>query len=279
MTRSNKDRLPSGEPTQETAPTQDAVPAVDAASLQFIVPTEVVDLPSGGLYYPANHPLHNCGTIEIKHMTAKEEDILTSATLLKKGLAIYKMLQSIVVDKNIKIDDMLVGDKNSLLVHSRIFGYGPEYSTNIACPACSAKFEHTFDLNDIENKDIEENLSEFGIEITENNTFQIVLPKSQYEVEFKLLSSRDETKILNNRTARSLQYLETIVVSLNGQTDRFFVKRALSSMPILDVTILKRAHAKVTPDVDLTQDVSCAQCGEISRMEVPLDAGFFWPQL
>ena len=279
MTRSNKDRLGTGAAPQEAPEEEKHAPVVDANALQFIVPTEVVDLPSKGLFYPEGHPLHNSQTIEIRHMTAKEEDILTSATLLKKGLAIDKMLQSIIVDKSIKVEDMLIGDKNSLLIHSRIYGYGADYSTDIVCPACSERSTHTFDLNEVENKDIEENLSEYGIEATDHNTFCVTLPKSQYEVEFKLLSSRDEAKILNNKNARSLQYLETIVVSINGQNDRFFIKRALSSMPILDATVLKRAHAKATPDVDLAQDVTCVHCGETSRMEVPLDAGFFWPQL
>lgn len=281
MARSNKTRMqtPTGDiPQNPTAPPENAPDA--AAMLQFIVPTEVVDLPSKGAFYPEGHPLHQCGTIELRHMTAKEEDILTSATLLKKGLALDKMLQSVIVDKSIKVQDLLVGDKNALLVHSRIFGYGPDYTTTLVCEACGAPHENTFNLENVGNKEIEDVLEKYGIETTENNTFCFTLPKSQYEVEYRLLTSRDETEAASSTgQVSSLALLEAITVSLNGQTDRFYIKRALSSLPILDASILKRAYGRTTPDIDLTQEVTCPNCGETADVGVPLDAGFFWPQL
>ena len=280
MARSNKTRF-SG--PQEDAPNPAPPPAnaPDAAAmLQFIVPTEVVDLPSKGAFYAEGHPLYQSDTIEIRHMTAKEEDILTSATLLKKGVALDKMLQSVIVDKNIKVEDLLVGDKNALLVHSRIFGYGADYTTNIGCDACGTPYENTFNLDNVGIKEIGDVLDKYGIQTTEENTFTFQLPKSKYEVEYRLLTTRDENDAARSSgQMTSLRLLEAITVTLNGQTDRFYIKRALSSLPIIDASILKRAYATTTPDIDLTQEVTCPHCGDTAEVGVPLDAGFFWPQL
>ena len=92
----------------------------------FKFPTEMVDLPSKGHFYVDGHPLSK-GKVEVKYMTAREEDILTSQNLIKQGVVIDKLLQSLIVDKSIKVDDMLVGDKNAIMVAARILGYGKNY--------------------------------------------------------------------------------------------------------------------------------------------------------
>ena len=89
-------------------------------------PTEVIDLPSKGLVYPKEHPLSS-GNVEIKYMTAKEEDILTSPNLIEKGIVLDKLLESIIVTEGVKLDDFIMGDKNTLLVSARILGYGKDY--------------------------------------------------------------------------------------------------------------------------------------------------------
>jgi hypothetical protein len=245
-----------------------------SSAFNFVVPTEVVDLPSKGLFYGEGHPLYGLDSIEVKHMTAKEEDILTSASLLKKGVALDKMLQSIIVDKRIKVEELLVGDKNALLIASRVYGYGAHYNVEVPCPACNSVFEHTFDLNQIEAKEVEDVQ---GVSKTENNTFVITLPKSNLEIEYRLLLSKDEHELSNKTSGGSLELLKLITASVNGQADTFYIERALQSMPILDVSVLKRAYAKTMPDIDMTQDVECTNCGETTEMGVPLDAGFFWP--
>jgi hypothetical protein len=137
--RNNEDRLgpPVMEDTSAASVQQPTVP--QTAGLQFVSPTEFVDLPSGGKFYPEGHPLHGKDTLEIKFMTAKEEDILTSKSLLKKGVAIDRMLQNLIVDNNVKLDYLLSGDKNAILIVSRISGYGSEYAVRLSCPACSQK--------------------------------------------------------------------------------------------------------------------------------------------
>ena len=123
-------------------------------------------------------------------------------------------------------------------------------------------------------------MEKYGIAPTENNTFIVRLPKSGYPVEFRLLTSQDETDASRGgKELKSLSMLQAITVSINEQVDRFYIKRALSSLPILDASILKRAYTVVTPDIKLSQEVDCPNCGESAEVGVPLDAGFFWPQL
>jgi uncharacterized Zn-finger protein len=279
MTRSNRNRTQANTPDVPHPPPSE-VQEGSGSPLKFIIPTEIVDLPSRGRFYGEGHPLHDCDTIEISHMTAKEEDILSSATLLKKGVALDKMIQSVIVDRRIKVGDLLTGDKNSLLVHSRIFGYGAEYSTQVTCPECGDKFEETFDLSELKSKDYEAQLEKYEIEVTEINTFVMTLPKSQYVVEFRLLTTKDEQILFDKRKdIRSLQMLEAIIISINDQADTFYLKRAISSLPIMDASILKRVYTKIMPDIDLSNDVRCPHCDEVSTVGVPLDANFFWPDI
>ena len=133
--RNNQDRL--GAVNKGEEPPVQQQPQQVEQTLQFVTPTEFVELPSRGKFYPEGHPLHNTEIIEIRHMTAKDEDILTSAALLKKGLAIDRFLQNIIVDKSINIADLLVGDKNAIIVASRISGYGAQYEAGISCPSCA----------------------------------------------------------------------------------------------------------------------------------------------
>ena len=93
---------------------------------EYKFPTEIVDLPSKGHFYVQGHPLSS-GKVEIKYMTAKEEDILTSQNLIQQGTVIEKLLQSLIVDKSVKVDDMLIGDKNAIMGAARILGYGKDY--------------------------------------------------------------------------------------------------------------------------------------------------------
>ena len=134
----NDDRLSSA-----ASPADSPAPHVtqNEQLLSFTRPTEFVDLPSKGLLYPVGHPLHGVETLEIKYMTAKEEDILTSKTLIRKGLVIDRLIRSVLVDQTIDPDDILIGDKNALILAIRITGYGESYETEISCPACSHRFE------------------------------------------------------------------------------------------------------------------------------------------
>ena len=148
--RDNEDKI--GAKKMDTSPPPQSLDEGGATGgstgLSFVAPTEFVVLPSGGKYYPEGHPLHGEDTVEIRMMTTKQEDILTSRALLKKGVAIDRFIQSILVTKGVTPDSMLVGDKNAILVAARISGYGSEYITQVQCPVCQERSKFEFDLEE-----------------------------------------------------------------------------------------------------------------------------------
>ena len=163
---------------------------------EFKFPTEVVDLPSGGKLYPKDSPLSN-GKLELKYMTAKEEDILTSQNLIKKGVVIDRLLDSLIVTKGIKSADFVIGDKNAVMVAARILAYGPDYSVEITDPNTDEKFEHTFNLTECEFEKLPKDV--------DKNEFEIELPVSKMPVIFKILTGKEEYLI--EREIKSQQKL------------------------------------------------------------------------
>jgi len=145
-------------------------------SSKFNLPTETVELPSKGLLYPKDSPL-NSGVVEMKYMTAKEEDILTNQNYISQGIVIDKLLQSLLIDKNIKYDDILIGDKNAIMIAARILSYGSKY------PVYYLGKEVEVDLTKIENKPVVEEFKN-----SDKNEFQFTLPQSKNKVTFKIFS-------------------------------------------------------------------------------------------
>lgn len=282
--RNNEDRFSALQGVESPAAAQQVA---SDGGLNFASPTEFVELPSMGKFYPPEHPLHNKDTVELKFMTAKEEDILTSKALIRKGVAVDRMLQSLIVDKNVKIEDLLVGDKNALIVAARISGYGPEYEVSVTCPACEAKAKHMFDLEQLRNKHPED-LSEIGVQMTESGTFKASLFKTKAEVEFRLLTGKDEASIIseiNMKKGKNVQIednstsqLKRIIVSVNGVADRNQIARFVENMPAIDSRQLRGMLRKINPEVDMSQEFICGSCGHEEEVEVPFTVEFFWPK-
>ena len=278
--RNNEKRLGLGPDTPSTTDASAAAPA----SLAFVVPTEFVELPSRGNFYPEGHPLHNEDTIEIKFMTAKEEDILTSTALIKKGVVLERLINNLLVDKRIKPSSLLVGDRNAIIVAARISAYGNEYETTVTCPDCSEESLNSYDLQQLEhisNCLDPEFLNQENIAYdTENHTFNIVLPKSQVTVGTKLMTGRlarsaNEQK---KEEASVTELLKTIIVSVENNSDKTLINNFVDSMPAMDSKFLRRLYAKLIPNVDMKQEFLCVYCGYVTEMEVPFTAAFFWPE-
>jgi len=242
-----------------------------------------VDLPSGGKYYPPDHPLCDVDTIEIRHMTAKEEDILTSETLLKKGIAIDRLVQSILVDKTIPPESFLVGDKNAILVASRITGFGPFYEVTFPCSACNEATAHEIDLSLLELKETDTS----DAELTENGTFMITLPATGINIELKLLTSQDEKSIARQLESRKSMkrpenaatlMLGSLIVSANGVTSRDQINKLTGLLPIKDSKYLRKVYDKIMPDIDMNMEFQCDKCMHGEKVVMPLTAEFFWPR-
>ena len=239
---------------------------------KFEFPTEVVELPSKGLLYAEDNPLAS-GQVEMKYMTAKEEDILTNKNYIEKGTVIDKLLQSLIVSE-IDINDLLVGDKNALMVASRILGYGQNY-----------KFEYkgdeiTIDLSLLENKELEEGTYTKGV-----NEFSFTTPTGGNVITFKLLTHKDLRnidkevkslkKIHKNHSAELTTRLKYIILAVDGDTDKNTINQFISKRFLARDARALREHIKNTqPDVPLR--FIHDEEGEIS---IPINVNFFWPDV
>jgi len=243
------------------------------------LPTEIVTLPSKGLLYPKESPLSK-GEIEMKYMSAREEDILTNSNFIKNGTVIDKLLQSLIVTP-INYDDLLIGDKNAILIAARILGYGAEYAfkyTNERGQELDAKV----DLSTLEEKSIDESLFKAG-----TNEFTFTLPKSGNTVTFKLLTHGDEKKIeaeikglkkINpNGSFDVTTRLKYMITSINGDREQKAIRDFVDNYMLApDARALREYYAKVQPDIDLKftpEDESYTGEG----IAIPISLNFFWP--
>jgi len=281
----NKNRV-GGAATQAASPPptvlQEEAPN---SGFSFVVPTEFVELPSKGRFYAEDHPLHGEESIEIKQMTAKEEDMLTSATLLRKGVALDRVIRSLIVDKRINPDNLLVGDRNAIILCARVSGYGNEYDTKVSCPACGTTTEYSFDLNEV-SLYTGADLAERDIIDNQNGTFDVVLPRTNVTATFRLLTGADEKSFTNavqaDRKKKSYEknvtrQLSNMVVAVNNDDSAEAIQYLVDNIPSIDSRRLRLAYRTASPNVDLTQYYVCDECNYEADMEVPLSADFFWP--
>ena len=266
--------------------------ALKAAALQnfkqdevkkYNFPTEIVDLPTKGLLYSKDNPLSS-GQVEMKYMTAREEDILTSANLIKQGVVLDKLFQSMIVSK-INYDDLLVCDKNAIMIAARILGYGKEYAVEVQDPFSDNKQKVVIDLTTIEPKEYD--YDSIG---SNQNEFTFVLPASKRTITFRLLTHGLEKKIkddlkgyakLTKNTGIDKELttrLKTLITSVDGKSDlatiNGFVDNELLAM---DSRALRDEIKRVTPDIDMTFVFTSEATGETKVMDMPMDVGFFWP--
>ena len=238
------------------------------------IPTEVIDLPSKGLVYPETSPLSS-GEVEMKYMTAKEEDILTNQSYIQKGTVLDELIKSLIVTPNVKYEDMVVGDKNALLVAARILGYGKDYTFTYGGE------EQTVDLTTIENKPIDESLFKKGV-----NEFDYILPSTGTRITFKLLTSADERKItaeieglkkINKNASPELSTrLKYIITSIEDDRDAKTIREFVDNYFLArDSRAFREYIREVQPDVDLTFFPD----GSDSKINVPIGLSFFWPDL
>ncbi len=235
--RNNMDRVGARDQNADAPiPHQQADPQTppdpQTAPMSFSAPTEFVDLPSKGKFYFEGHPLHGVDSIEIKYMTAKEEDILTSKTLLKKNLTIDRLLRSIIVNKSINPSDLVTGDKNALLISARITGYGSNYTTGISCPACENQSNYTIDLETALESAMQHDVESDDAEETGNGTFIVETPRTKAKVEIKMLNGHDEKRIMaaeekrkRNKLPENLatMTMSAFIVSVNGLNDPTYI--------------------------------------------------------
>ena len=247
-------------------------------------PTEMVPLPSKGLIYPEGHPLAE-GIIEMKYMTAREEDILTSQNLIKQGVVLDKLFESLIVTP-IDYNDLFVGDKNAIMVAARILGYGKDYIVEIDDPfSPGTKQKVTIDLTQIEHKEVDYSLFEHR-----NNEFDFELPQSRRVVTFKLMTHKldkdiqTEIKGMNKNTIRTgidrelTTRLKNMIIAVDGEGGRATVNNFVDNeLFAMDSRALRSYMKEITPDLDMTFTFISDATGEVKEMDIPMDVSFFWP--
>ena len=274
--RNNLDRMSVSADSDDGSNLQSEVVPPSVEGMRFVVPTELVDLPTKGLFYDEGHPLHHAKTIEIRHMTTKEEDILTNQSFIKNGTVLNRLLQSIVVDKRIKVKDLYIGDKNALLVASRIYGYGADYSSKVACPSCGHQQRYEFDLSDLEHIDYEANIEKHNATCDyENKSIFLTVPRSKAKLELRLL--KDDSAITNKKSNTIVALYKRIIKSVNGVSDPSYIEGYINSMAAVDSRYLRGIYSKLVPNIDFNTSFECSNCETVSNLEVPLNAEFFWP--
>lgn len=271
---------------------QPATPKVDVMQSNQTpeIPYELVPLPSQGKLYPEEHPLYGEESVQIKAMTATEENILSSPALLKKGMVVDTLIKSCLLNKSIDPRTLLAGDKSTILLAIRISGFGSEYNVRTSCPECSNGFDHSFDLSKVSLK----NLSKEP-DVPGKNMFTFVLPKSKKTIKFKILTSGDESDILETQEKRKRAFkksgiqseVDTTVtdrllrgvVEIDGNKDRKFIEKFIASMPVLDSRALREHIKNIEPDVTFKQEVECPNCGAVETHDIPIGMEFLWPKL
>ena len=281
--RKNSSRTSS--PDIEAPPTMEASPLANNSVFSFATPTEFVELPSRGVFYPETHPLHDTEVVEIKHMTAKEEDILTSEALLKNGLALNRLLQSVIVNKSIDPESLLIGDKNAVLMAVRQTGFGNVYTTSVNCPACGALNERDFSLQE---KEIKESVLGDNVTLMENGNFMLEDTQYGLQIELKLLRGKDETRItktmqrlkkLKKDTGSVTTMLQNIIVSINDLREPSAIRQVVDAMPVALSRKIRNVYEEAMPNINMYADFECDSCSHVDRLEVPINLNFFWPEL
>ena len=247
-------------------------------------PTEVIELPSQGKVYPEGHPLSK-GTIEIKYMTAKEEDILASQNLIRRGVVLDKLFESVVVEPGLDIGDIFIGDKNAILLATRVLGYGKDYQVEVNDPFTLEPQKTTIDLSAIQIKEVD-----FS-KLNSNNLYEFELPISKKIVKIKLLTHKDELAInadiqAMNRLSKGKDSvsqdvstrLRYMIQEVDGNSERGFINKWVqNNLLARDSRAIRNYVKEISPDLDLTYEFTSDITGETEALDIPFGIGFFYP--
>lgn len=256
--------------------------AMPADEFGFVIPVASAPLPSGGKIYPPGSPLHGLDRIEIRSMTTKDEDILTSRALVKNGTVLTKLIQSCIIDKRIDPRQLILGDRNAVMTAIRVTGYGQEYTVEVTCPECGKETPYPFDLAALPIKKLEIDPVEPG-----QNLFHFKAPVSGVDILWRFTTGADEEDATQAQAARKktniqqdsivTENLMRMIVSINGITDRSKLASGIPRMPSRDSKAFRHYVERHEPGIEMKSRFVCPACGEVSNVEVPISTGFFWP--
>lgn len=253
----------------------------ESSGNQYLGMTHYVDLPTGGQFYPENHPLHGIDKLEIKMLTTKEEDILTNQSYIQNNIAIEKLLQSIIL---IDVDPKEIhdADQTAILIAARIEAYGEDYEVSLVCDKCGNLYQHNIDLDSFKLKE-----SNTEVDYTPGGTLLVELPKSKKVVEFKHLMPKEISVIqktvekmakLNINTTFNNEFYKRIILSIDGEQNKETISAFIDNLRILDSRKLLAAYSDTIPALDTSYKSTCTNCNHVSEGGLPIQASFFFPK-
>ena len=247
-------------------------------------PTEIIPLPTKGWFYPESSILSS-GEIEIKQMTAREEDLLANQELIKKGKVLDKLLESVIVNKAIKLDDVLVPDKNAIFIAMRRLAYGDDYHVSVTCPnpQCGKQNKIKINLSELAYKPFD-----FDTHPKGENNFTFKLPHSGVTITYKLMNKIDEQaidaelaqikKLSKDNTGELTTRLKYLLTSVDNNTDRSYIRKFVEEVLSAKDSLALRKHMReYNPDVDMTFNFKCSECDLERRLDMPIGASFLFP--
>lgn len=247
-------------------------------------PSEVIPLPTKGWFYPEDSVLSS-GEIEIKQMTAREEDLLANQDLIKRGKVLDKLLEALIVNKSVKIDEILAPDKNAIFISIRRLAYGDEYPISVTCPQCSKQNKVSINLASLETNPFDFTNYTKGV-----NSFSFTLPTSNIAITYKLLTQVDElaieselkelTKLSKEASKELTTRLKYVITSLNGDPDKMKIRKFIEDQLTAKDSFALRKHMRDNkPDIDMSFDFKCWECTFERRLDIPIGVSFLWPDI
>ena len=228
---------------------------------ELMYPVEIINLPSEGRYYPKGHPLReNGGQLEMKYMTAKEEDIMTSTNLISNGTVIDRLLESLVVHEGVNPRDLTTGDVNAILLAARVLAYGKDYNVQFDCTECQEKVEHVVDLTQLESPDnLVESDDQGCHQFTTDSGLDIVIKPllRGEELDIEKNNRIVDTKYNKKNSSEVTSRLRTIIVSINGETDKNALISMVNNLVVKDSKKVRDELTKINPTVDTTIEITC----------------------
>ena len=132
-----------------TPPIENKKEVSNPLGISFVVSTEAVYLPSGGQFYDNESPVSGLEFLEMKAVTAKEEDILVNSSYIEQGTVFDHLLDSLILTPGVTSRDLLDCDKIALLINARKTGYGNTVNFDVTCRECPTQHKFQVNLSDL----------------------------------------------------------------------------------------------------------------------------------
>lgn len=247
----------------------------------YTPPTMLVDLPSRGLLYPEQHPLYNKDSVEIKYMTTKEEDILLNQSYIQSGEVLDRVIESVLIDKRIKVDSLLNSDKSAIQIACRSNAYGEIFEFSYVCEKCQASNDASVNLSEVKHYEVDFD------KIKQDGGIVVELPITKAVVKAKVLTGDDEKEIQKRVKQKKkhnlpeellIERYRQIFVSINDNEDPLFLANFIKNMPLRDSRHFMKNYSDLLPGVDFSFEHECSNCGSINKGGVPVGLSFFYPE-